>query len=296
MFEITKYISPHTCVYPKLSQDYLQLDSTFIAREVQNVVQSDHTISIAALHQIVKDKFGYNVHYKRIWEAKRKAMIRIFGDWDESYQTLPRWMNIVKLTNPGTKVVWKTSLLAGCNGNVRFMRVFWAFGACVEGFKHCRPIIQIDGTFLYGKYIGKLLIATSIDANGHIFPLAFAIVEEESSDSWSWFLYILRTQVTQREGICLISDRHAGIQAAIRDPSVGWSPPYAHHRYCLRHVASNFNDKYRNKMLKDLVYRAGSQHQPRKYEACMTKLKQLDEKCLEWFNMLDTKKWTLEHD
>ena len=65
------------------------------------------------------------------------------------------------------------------------MRVFWAFGACVEGFKHYRPVIQIDGIFLYGKYIGKLLIATSINVDGHIFPLAFAIVEDESSDSWS---------------------------------------------------------------------------------------------------------------
>ena len=72
----------------------------------------------------MKDKFGYNVHYKRIWEAKRKTIIRIFGDWDESYQTLPRWMNIVKLTNPGTKVLWKTLVLVGCNGNVCFMRVF----------------------------------------------------------------------------------------------------------------------------------------------------------------------------
>ena len=54
--------------------------------------------------------------------------------------------------------------------------------------------------------------------------------------------------------------------------------------------------KYRNKMLKDLVYRVGSQHQSRKYESCMTKLKQLDEKCLEWFNRLDMKKWTLAHD
>ena len=148
---------------------------------------------------------------------------------DESYQALPRWMNIVKLTNLGTNVVWKTSILAGCNGNVRFMHVFWAFRACVEGFKHCRPVIQIDGTFLYEKYIGKLLIATLIDANGHIFPLTFAMVEDESLDSWSWFLYTLRSQVTQREGICLIFDRHAKIQVAFRDPSVGWNPPYAHH-------------------------------------------------------------------
>ena len=97
----------------------------------------------------MKDKFGYNVHCKRIWEAKRKAIIRIFGDWDESYQALPRWMNIVKLTNPRTKVVWKTSILVGYNGNIRFMHVFWVFRACVEGFKHCRPVIQIYGTFFY---------------------------------------------------------------------------------------------------------------------------------------------------
>ena len=73
------------------------------------------------------------------------------------------------------------------------------------------------------------MIATSIDVNGHIFPLAFVIVEEESSDSWFWFLYTLRSQVTQREDICLISDRHVGIQATIRDPSVGLNSPYAHH-------------------------------------------------------------------
>ena len=63
------------------------------------------------------------------------------------------------------------------------MSVFLTFGPSVEGFKHCRPIIQIDGMFLCGKYMGKLLIATSIDANDHIFLIAFAIVEEESHDS-----------------------------------------------------------------------------------------------------------------
>ncbi|KAJ9672503.1 hypothetical protein PVL29_025922 [Vitis rotundifolia] len=296
MFEITKYAGPHTCVYPKLSQDHSQLDSTLIAREIQNVVQRDHTTSIATLHQIVRDKFGYDVHYKRIWEAKRKAMLRVFGDWDESYQALPKWLNILQLTNPGTKIVWKTIPLGGISGNVRFMRVFWAFGASVEGFKHCRPIIQIDGTFLYGKYMGKLLIATSIDANGHVFPLAFAIVEEESQDSWSWFLIALRRHVTQREGICLISDRHAGINAAVRNPSVGWSPPHAQHRYCLRHVVSNFNDKFKNKVLKELAYRAGCQHQPRKYERYMEELKRLDEKSLAWFSKLDTQKWTQAYD
>ena len=74
----------------------------------------------------------------------------------------------------------------------------------------------------YTEYTrGKLLIATSIDANGHISRLAFAILEEESQDCWSWCLIALRHHCTQREGICLISDRHVGINAAVRNPTVG---------------------------------------------------------------------------
>ena len=90
LFETTKYVSLHICVYPKLSQDRSQLGSKLIAREIQNVVQRNHMTSIIALHQMVKDKFGYDVHYKKIWEAKRKTMIKAFGDWNESYQALPK--------------------------------------------------------------------------------------------------------------------------------------------------------------------------------------------------------------
>ena len=66
LFEITKYVSLHTYFYPRLSQDHSQLGSKLIAREIQNVVQIDHMTYIAILHQTVKDKFGYDVHYKKI--------------------------------------------------------------------------------------------------------------------------------------------------------------------------------------------------------------------------------------
>ena len=59
-------------------------------------------------------------------------MLRVFYDWDESYQALLKWMNILKLTNPRTKIVWKTIPLGGIYGNVRFMLVFWTFGPSVE--------------------------------------------------------------------------------------------------------------------------------------------------------------------
>ena len=71
---------------------------------------------------------------------------------------------------------------------MHFYRVFWAFGPSIEGFKHCKPMISIDVTFLYGKYKGKLMIAMAQDTNNSVYPLAFTIVEEESQSSWYWFL------------------------------------------------------------------------------------------------------------
>ncbi|TYK18257.1 uncharacterized protein E5676_scaffold411G001980 [Cucumis melo var. makuwa] len=223
--------------------------------EIQNIVRADPSVTVSVLMEMIKQQYGYMVKYRRVWQAKRKALVVVFGDWDKSYNKLPYWLSAVVHYNPGTRVDWFL-LPSDVPGTTIFGRVFWAFGPAIEGFKYCRPLIQIDGTHLYGKYKGKMLTALSIDANGHIFPLAFAIVEGENASSWSWFLYALRQYVTDRDGICLISDRHRGILSVINNEEIGWSEPRAFHRYCLRHVANNFNNKYKSKQLKDLVFRA----------------------------------------
>ena len=57
-------------------------------------------------------------------------------------------------------------------------------------------MISIDATHLYGKYKGTLLIAMATDGNNEVYPLAFAVVENESMESWGWFLACLLTYVT----------------------------------------------------------------------------------------------------
>ena len=158
-----------------------------------------------------------------------------------------------------------------------FERVFWAFKASIDGFKYCRPVISIDDTFLYGKYKGKLLIAMGTDANNQIFPLAFAIVDEESFGTWRWFLNLLRRYVVpDREGICVISDRHNGIIAAINDAYCGFREPRGYHRFCLWHVESNFNSKFKNAYLKKLVMLIGSAHQVHKFNEFMEEIKSIN--------------------
>ena len=64
-----------------------------------------------------------------------------------------------------------------------FQRVFWSFKPSIEGFKHCHPVLSIDGTHLYGKYKDMLLIAMGYDENNQLFPLTFAITEGENIDN-----------------------------------------------------------------------------------------------------------------
>ena len=48
-------------------------------------------------------------------------------------------------------------------------------------------------------------------------PIAFAFVENENTESWHWFFERVKIHVVAaRPDVCLISDRHASLLAAIR--------------------------------------------------------------------------------
>jgi len=82
----------------------------------------------------------------------------IHGNWEESYTKLPKLFGALQSCIPGTVVAAQTeSLYEGGQivpGKRLFKRVFWSFGPCINGFAYCKPIVQVDGTWLYGKYIG----------------------------------------------------------------------------------------------------------------------------------------------
>ncbi|XP_025625513.1 uncharacterized protein [Arachis hypogaea] len=112
------------------------------------MVKANPTISIRALQGGVENHFGYKASYRKVWLAKQKVIARIYGDWLESYNELLRtWVQL--MTQP-----WH-----GSADTVMFHQVFWKFLPCVEPFKHYKPLISINGTLLYGKYGGTLLMA-----------------------------------------------------------------------------------------------------------------------------------------
>ncbi|KAF1879569.1 hypothetical protein Lal_00033226 [Lupinus albus] len=170
-------------------------------------------------------------------------MSQIYGDWEGSYKELPRWFNTVQCYAPGTIVRYATSRHDNSSSLI-LDRVFWAFKPCIEGFGFCKPILQVDGTFLTEKYTGTLLIASSQDGNRRIIPVAFAIVEGETKEAWEWFFYNVRMYVTPQPNICIISDRGTGLLGALRTEFPQWCN--AHSVYCIRHVANNFNKEFKD--------------------------------------------------
>ncbi|XP_015948295.1 uncharacterized protein LOC107473255 [Arachis duranensis] len=126
-----------------------------------------------------------------------------------------------------------------------FHRLFWTFPPCIEAFRHCKMLVSIDG-----------LGAIAQDENSNILPVAFALVEGENVESWSFFLSHHHQHVTPQSGILVISDWQNGIKAALEAPDGGWLPPATYRAFCIRHVATNFALNFKGKDARRLLVNA----------------------------------------
>ncbi|RYR23434.1 hypothetical protein Ahy_B03g068659 isoform B [Arachis hypogaea] len=132
-------------------------------------------------------------------------------------------------------------------------RVFWSYYPYIKAFRHCKSVVQVDGTHLYEKYKGCLLVAVSQNSNNNIMPITFAIMEGETYNAWYFFLSNLRQHVVTCDGVGLISDRHDSIRLAIARSNGAWSPLRAFHIFCIRHIESSFLRKFKVPCLQKLI-------------------------------------------
>ncbi|RYQ87858.1 hypothetical protein Ahy_B09g095399 [Arachis hypogaea] len=178
-----------------LIRDHSKLDSITIAEAIKPVVEADPSLMVKSVIAEVQLKFNYTVSYRKAWLAKQRVVEKIFGGWEASYEALPMWFEAMCHKEPAAVVHFET------------MPTYQGDDLVGD--------IRVDGTHLYGKYKGCLLVAVSQDGNNNIVPIVFAIVEGETSDAWHFFLSNLRQHVVTRDGVGLISDRHESINVAV---------------------------------------------------------------------------------
>ncbi|XP_058784186.1 uncharacterized protein LOC131658956 [Vicia villosa] len=234
------YISQdHTCVNTNVSQDHRKLSYDIICQEILHLVDKDPSLKVKTIISHIVSTYNYTLSYRKAWLAKTKAIELVYGNWEDSYKRLPRFLFALQIYSPGTVTILETlraqSPDGTClQGNVIFHRLFWAFRPCVQGFAYCKPILQIDGTWLYGKYKETLLMAVAQDRNSNIFPVAFALVEGETA-----------------------GDRHASIEIVYNNPANGWQNPPSTHVYCIHYIAQNFMREIKDNALRKTLVNSG---------------------------------------
>ncbi|GKA12272.1 mutator type transposase [Tanacetum coccineum] len=138
-----------------------------------------------------------------------------------------------------------------------FKRIYICLGPLKKGFKACgKDLLGLDGAFMKGPYPGQLLTAIGLDANNGIYPLAYAIVENETTCSWTWFLECLGGDLgmAKESNFTFISDRQKqGLAIAMTNVF-----PCAEHRSCLRHIHKNMKTKWNGQAYKELLWRCAS--------------------------------------
>ncbi|KAL5574739.1 hypothetical protein UlMin_016438 [Ulmus minor] len=271
MYNVCTYKNVHTCSLEFSNPDHRQASSHLISKYIQNML-GDPKVEYKTNQVIsdVKRVLGVTVNYQKAWRAMRNARDEVLGPASDSYGLLSSYCHVLKKNNPGsvTKIMKDT------------------YGVSIEGWKHCRPVIVVDGTFLKANHGGILFVACAKDGNNGIFPLAFGVGESENNKAWEWFFTSLKEAIGGREELCIVSDRHLSIANTIKKVY-----PEAHHGICMHHLKENLIKHYMVAGLRDLFFKAARAYRHSEFEKYMSEMSSLNLKIKDYLLEIGPGRW-----
>ncbi|KAK5804044.1 hypothetical protein PVK06_031693 [Gossypium arboreum] len=108
MWEIRKFVGPHTCTSTRMTEDHRKLDSKTICMCIMPMVKDMPTIKVSVLIAEIQVRFQYRVSYRKAWIAKQMAMKQLYGDFDASYNELQGWIATIREYVSGTVIELQT--------------------------------------------------------------------------------------------------------------------------------------------------------------------------------------------
>lgn len=238
--------------------------------------------------QDIQKQYGITIPYKQAWRAKERGLAAIYGSSEEGYCLLPSYCEEIKKSNRGSVAeVFTTGV------DNRFQRLFVSFYASIYGFLNgCLPIIGLGGIQLKSKYLGTLLSATSFDADGGLFPLAFGVVDVENDESWMWFLAelhkALELNTKKLPHFTFFSNGQTGIFDAVRRKF-----PNSFNAYCMRHLTESIGKEFKNSRLVHLLWKAAYSTTTIGFKEKMAEIEEASSDAAKWLQQFDPSRWAL---
>ena len=231
---------------------------------------------------------GIIIPYKQAWRAKERGLATIYGSSEEGYCLLPSYCEQIKRTNPGSVAQVFTT-----GADNRFQRLFISFFGSIYGFLNgCLPIVGLGGIQLKSKYLGTLLSATSFDADGGLFPLAFGVVDMENDESWMWFLSELQKALEMNTEnmpqLTFLCDGQKGIADAVKRKF-----PSSSHAFCLRHLSESIGKEFKNSRLVHLLCKAAYATTTIHFKEKMLEISEVSSAAAKWLQQFPPSRWAL---
>ncbi|XP_074274099.1 uncharacterized protein LOC141597532 [Silene latifolia] len=231
-FEVKTYHGVHSC---GRKNKVKKITYKWIPRHYLSKFKSNPYMKLQEITDSVWNEHGLKVSVHMAFRAKKCALNLIVGEYKEQYGMLNSYAAEIYRSDHNNTIKFQL------NANV-FHRMYICFATLKEGFlAGCRPFISIDGCWFKGPYGGQLLVAVGRDENNQMFPIAWAVVDVENTESWSWFLQLLAEdlQTSDGAGYTVMSDQQKGLLKAVAEM---W--PQAEQRVCARHVYMNFREVF----------------------------------------------------
>ncbi|XP_026396521.1 uncharacterized protein LOC113291170 [Papaver somniferum] len=173
---------------------------------------------------------------------------------------------MVTHTNPGS-----VANFSYCHTDMRFESVTISFDEAIKGWQEgCRSIVGLDACHLNGKCGGVLMAATGLDGQNGLVTLGIGVYSFETIENWIMFLTYLRDKLNAHpKPLTFISDRQKGILEGVQAVF-----PEAHHRYCWRHLYSNFKKHYKGQKLYSSLWNAAKCYKIKHFQKYMEEIRQ----------------------
>ncbi|CAI9273625.1 unnamed protein product [Lactuca saligna] len=242
-FQIKSLVDDHNC--SRVFKLGSIVTYKWIGKHFKNQLVKNPKMSIRKMKAKVSTKFNLIVSVTQCRNARRYALDEIEGSLIEHYSKVWSYGEEIMRKNPGSTVKIDVNVMP--DSTTYFSKMYVCFKGVKDGWiAACRRVIGVDGCFLKGICRGQLLAAMGRDANNHIFPIAWAVVEVENKETWKWFLDLLLDDIEMGigHGLTLISDQHKGLIEAVKE-----RVPVAEHRQCARHIYANFKKRFKELLI-----------------------------------------------
>nr|KAJ0198923.1 hypothetical protein LSAT_V11C600306500 [Lactuca sativa] len=244
-------------------------------------------MTLPGMMEDVLTKYSVKVSKGQCHRARVRAREMIKGKLEDHYAKIWDYANEILRSNPGSTC--KVGVSVNLDGVNYFERFYVCFKALKDGWNTgCRRVIGLDGCFLKGQIKGEILIAIGRDANNHVYPIAWAVVNVENKENWTWFLQLLVDDlgVEDGRGLVVISDQHKGLLESVKAIL-----PHVEHRQCARHIYANFRKRHTGLELKNLFWAAATSSPEGDFVSNMEKIKKITSNGYDWLMSNNPQSW-----